>query len=375
MTVANTNDRDTFTGDGSQTVFPFSFRCTDDTHVTVFINDDPVLTGFKVKRNLNGVGGTITFNVAPANGAEGDIVRVSDLLQNDSLQANESLNTKTLENMIDKLTIIAQQFNRDFAGVVRLAASIDPETVNTLLPSYIPGYLIGWDIDSQALRTVSPIQAFSDLVPDTDVQGDVFGPAGSTAERLAVFANSSGKLLKDGPLPGTEGNVVTSEGGAWVSKPLPAAPPTEAFVMPSGSIMFFAHASHVPAGWEVMAGQTVTINGGSFVTPDTRGKYLMCASQDDTGSGGYTGAGVVAGATAGAKQHNHVQSGTFITTASNPGSNAASQIGSGAVFNYKSNATLNHQHNVTISGTTGQMAEANRPIQIALLAAIKVDEE
>lgn len=373
MTVSNLNDRDSFEGDGAQTVFAFSFRCVDDTHVHVFINSMEQFAGFKVKRDISGVGGTITFTVAPANGVLGDIIRQADLLQNDGLGVNDSLNPQTLENMIDKLTIIAQQFSSDFAGVVRLAASIDPNSVDTLLPDYTAGYLIGWDIDSQSLRSVSPITAFNDLAPtDIQINGDVFGPASAVNRAVALFDTTTGKLLKGLASAGTANQVLTSNGAGAdpTFKDIPATPPASPFVMPSGSIMFFASAAHIPAGWVQMTGQTVTVNGASFVTPDTRGHYLMCASTNDTGSAGYTGC--TPGSVAGSQQHSHSQSGTF-TTASSGTLGAGINVAAGVGSTVKQNTTLAHTHTVSISGNTGSMAVANRPLQVALLACIKVD--
>lgn len=49
--------------------------------------------------------------------------------------------------------------------------------------------------------------------------GDVVGPASSTANAVAIYDGTTGKLLKDGPAPGTNGNVLTSNGSAWTSSP------------------------------------------------------------------------------------------------------------------------------------------------------------
>ena len=49
--------------------------------------------------------------------------------------------------------------------------------------------------------------------------GDVVGPASSAANAVALYDGSTGKLLKDGPAPGTAGNVLTSTGTSWASSP------------------------------------------------------------------------------------------------------------------------------------------------------------
>jgi len=49
--------------------------------------------------------------------------------------------------------------------------------------------------------------------------GDVVGPASSTTGAVPVFSDTSGKVLAGGVAPGTAGNVLTSNGSAWVSSP------------------------------------------------------------------------------------------------------------------------------------------------------------
>ena len=52
--------------------------------------------------------------------------------------------------------------------------------------------------------------------------GDVVGPASATNNAVAIFDGTTGKLLKNGVAPGTNGNVLTSNGTIWTSAALPA---------------------------------------------------------------------------------------------------------------------------------------------------------
>lgn len=368
MTVANTDYFNSLTGNGSNKVFAFSFRCVDDAHVQVYLNGVQQVSGFKVLRDSSGVGGTVTFTTAPANGVNVLLVRISDSLQNDSLGANEAFNPKVLEDMIDKLTIIAQQFNLQFAQALRFANSVNLQDVSAELPSPESGLLLGWNLEATALRNVSPAQAFADLVEGGAGSGDVFGPSSSANGEVALFAATNGKSIKRGPAPGALNNVLKSDGTNWVS----GAVPVTAAPVPSGTLALFFNAAHVPAHWAICNGQTVTINGGSFTTPDCRGKYLIGASLDDTGSAGYTGAGVVAGAVGGAKTHNHTQQGTLATTSNSTGGSILAGTSGGQIA--VKNTTTNHSHNVTLSGNTVDNTEASRPLSVAAIVAIKVDE-
>ena len=50
--------------------------------------------------------------------------------------------------------------------------------------------------------------------------GDVLGPVSATANGIALYDGTTGKIIKDGPAPSTLGNVLTSNGTTWVSSPL-----------------------------------------------------------------------------------------------------------------------------------------------------------
>jgi len=49
--------------------------------------------------------------------------------------------------------------------------------------------------------------------------GDVSGPASATTGAVPVYADGTGKVLGAGVAPGTNGNVLTSNGTAWTSSP------------------------------------------------------------------------------------------------------------------------------------------------------------
>lgn len=51
----------------------------------------------------------------------------------------------------------------------------------------------------------------------TMISGDVVGPSSATGNALAVFDGTTGRLLKNGPAPGTLGNVLQSDGTNWTS--------------------------------------------------------------------------------------------------------------------------------------------------------------
>jgi hypothetical protein len=69
--------------------------------------------------------------------------------------------------------------------------------------------------------------------------------------------------------PGASGNVLTSNGTAWVSSATAATFPTGGIIMWSGTI------ATIPSGWALCDG-----NNG---TPNLVNRFIICASQDDGG--------------------------------------------------------------------------------------------
>jgi hypothetical protein len=51
--------------------------------------------------------------------------------------------------------------------------------------------------------------------------GDVLGPVSATNNALAVYDGTTGKLIKNGPAPGTAGNIIVSNGTTWASQAFP----------------------------------------------------------------------------------------------------------------------------------------------------------
>lgn len=109
-TVPNTTSLSSYTTDGVTTVYAFTWRLIDPTQMVVTVNGATQATSsYTVYQNTNGIGGTVTFNSAPTASLPLVIQRVSDLLQMNSFDNNGAIPLKTLESMMDKVTIMCQQ--------------------------------------------------------------------------------------------------------------------------------------------------------------------------------------------------------------------------------------------------------------------------
>lgn len=69
MSVVATNAYSTFAGNGAATAFPFAFACRNAADLVVYVNGAVQGSGYTVALDSDFNGGTVTFAIAPANGA------------------------------------------------------------------------------------------------------------------------------------------------------------------------------------------------------------------------------------------------------------------------------------------------------------------
>jgi Collagen triple helix repeat (20 copies) len=109
--------RVTYTGDGARSDFPFGFRVFAPADVGVMVDSVVVTTGFAVALNEPPeVGGTVTFETAPASGAVVAIYRALLATQLLDYLANDSFPAESHERALDRLTLLIQDIETEGAG-------------------------------------------------------------------------------------------------------------------------------------------------------------------------------------------------------------------------------------------------------------------
>jgi hypothetical protein len=123
MTVSSTTARVSYSGNGTTTAFtvPFYFLANSQLGVSLYssagvetvqlLDTNYTVTGAGVTS-----GGTVTMTVAPATGTTLVIYRGVPLTQATDLLPNDRLPAESIEQSLDKLTMLTQQLNE---GVVR----------------------------------------------------------------------------------------------------------------------------------------------------------------------------------------------------------------------------------------------------------------
>jgi hypothetical protein len=141
MTVSSSTSRVSYSGNGVTVAFavPFYFlansqllvvlRSSAGVETTQVLGTNYTVTGAGVL-----TGGTVTMTVAPASGATLVISRNVPLTQETDLQPNDRLPAETLEQTVDKLTMITQQIDESVDRAIKFPVS-DSSSLATTLPS------------------------------------------------------------------------------------------------------------------------------------------------------------------------------------------------------------------------------------------------
>lgn len=141
MTVSSSTAKVSYSGNGSTQAFAVSFYFLANSQLLVVLRSS---TGVETTQVLGtnytvtgaGVltGGTVTMTVAPPTGTTLVISRNVPLTQETDLQPNDRLPAETLEQSIDKLTMITQQLDDASDRSIKFPVS-DSTTLNSTLPA------------------------------------------------------------------------------------------------------------------------------------------------------------------------------------------------------------------------------------------------
>ena len=163
MTISTTTNRASFAGNGSTTAFATGYKFFADGDLTVILVVDStgvettktITTHYTVAGAGAASGGTVTMVTAPASGETLVIVREQAYTQGTDLVENDPFPSQTVEDQLDKITIMAQQNNdaatRSASFPEGYTGAADPN-----LPSPTANYVLGWDSTALALENKDP---------------------------------------------------------------------------------------------------------------------------------------------------------------------------------------------------------------------------
>jgi hypothetical protein len=185
MTVSSGLNRISYAGNGTTTVFPVNYYFLDNTHLQVILISS---TGVEAQQTLtsnytvtgagNEAGGTVTMLVAPPAGTTLVIQRNVPATQETDYLANDPFPAESHERALDKLTMLAQQNERESGRALKIPLAAVP-TTSTELPLPQGNKLLAWNSNASAITNLDP----SDVITVTGQQNsfaDVFTGNGVT---------------------------------------------------------------------------------------------------------------------------------------------------------------------------------------------------
>lgn len=129
MTVSSTTTKNSYSGNGSQTVFAYTFKIFDDDDISVIIRTDSTgtettktkTTHYTVSGVGNTSGGNITFGTAPASGETVVLLRATARTQATDYTPNDPFPAASHEDALDKITFIAQELEEELGRAIKVS--------------------------------------------------------------------------------------------------------------------------------------------------------------------------------------------------------------------------------------------------------------
>jgi hypothetical protein len=159
MVVSTTISRVEYSGNGSTTVFAYTFRIFADSDLKVYLVDSAgtatlktLTTNYTVSGAGDASGGNVTMGVAPTSSETLVIERSVAYTQSTDYVESDSFSAETHESALDRNTMLTQQNERDITRSMRLSKGT-ADTVSVELPAPVASQFILWNSDADGLTT------------------------------------------------------------------------------------------------------------------------------------------------------------------------------------------------------------------------------
>lgn len=128
MTVSSATNKISYSGDGSQTVFAYTFKIFDQDDLTVIIRSatgtettQTITTHYTVSGVGSASGGNVTMGTAPATGETLTILREQPFTQGLDLVPNDPFPANSLEEALDKIVFMMQRQDEELDRCIKLS--------------------------------------------------------------------------------------------------------------------------------------------------------------------------------------------------------------------------------------------------------------
>lgn len=160
MTLSASDRSDTYTGNGSTTTFPYTFKIFSDAEILVrtvttagVITVKVLSTDYTVTGAGDDVGGNVVFVTAPASGLSVVLSGNTTVDQDVDYTENDPFPAETHEGALDKLTAIVQEQSESIGRTVQLLPSSSVDTI--YMPDPDAGLFLRWNTTEDALENAT----------------------------------------------------------------------------------------------------------------------------------------------------------------------------------------------------------------------------
>lgn len=155
MSVTNTTTLVATAGDGAETEFDFAFKIFAETDLVVYKKSaagvytlQTLTTNYTVEFDTEAETGTVTFLVAPVGSGGGALIlRATSETQDTSFPREGLTPSKTIENAIDKLTLLVQEM-QERLDRAPLQPAYPPNPAAIIVEAPEDGAVLRWRIDA-----------------------------------------------------------------------------------------------------------------------------------------------------------------------------------------------------------------------------------
>ncbi len=245
-----------YSGDGSETTFPFPFPVLASDDLLVFVNDAPA-TGFAIAGLTDPDGGEITFLEPPGAGTSVTLLRRTESIRETEFADGSPFRAAAINAELDRIMLLAQETRDEVGRALRggpaegeldFSLPAGPERANALL---------GFDSAGRPMAF-----GLADLPESGDASGLVVTPSGATTaralgEHLAALVN-----VRDF---GAMGDGVTDDAAAFEAAILAAATRSSPVYVPASSTAY-------------VLGATLTLDGVVMIGEGAGSTLKLAAS-------------------------------------------------------------------------------------------------
>ena len=198
MTILTDTMKINYVGDGVTVAFTYDFRIIRSEEALV--KEDGVETSaYSISGLGNPLGGTITFDTAPAVDVDILIQRDVSLTQLIDYQAYDPFPAETHETGLDRIVMMIQQLNNSIGSVL----GTDIEGLVT--PPYVAGEYWRWDLSAQEIITGIPVANTINSATDAEIIAgtETTDLTNSPAQLKLAVETHQHKIENVATLPGT----------------------------------------------------------------------------------------------------------------------------------------------------------------------------